>query len=402
MAAPLSRRVRAYLALRALPTARIESVLARLDQCRDGGPVARSLAAVHILVDLAEVLLVPQTVEPQLLRQGLVVLPEGITDQVIAWMKDSPDGEVSGSLTDGMMVIRRSRAMGAIMLQRAGYGERARVFVHRVEFGAWLDRHQWGASGVLDLLPRDGGGRDVVGPGSHWVVRQGRAPRAPAVTSNPSPADIAAELPTASSSESPLRVVLLLGPSGAGKSMAAAAVARELGSAERTLRVTGKQARDASDLADVVGTLAPTCVVLDDLPVGNIGPAMAMLDRLHQQVTAPLLLLITIMHEGPIEQAVLPGFRPERVDAILTFHAPTPADRVALLVFHGLDPELAASVADLPSMQGLTGAYLAELARRILRGADPARAVASLALHQQIAGHNLPPSGDERVAVQGY
>jgi len=358
---------------------RAELMLERLNNARDGGWFSKALAAVTVGVDVAEMILMPRTLHQHIPAEGYVLVPSHLSEWAESLLRGAADRSESGRPTaDGSIHTLRSAEMGLLMLSHMEAN--ALIYVHRERFARWAERHLW-TTGLVDLRIR---GTERYGDASKVTLRTRKRPVDPAPTSNPSPEGLAA---AANGADGSHRVIVLIGPSGSGKSITAAAIARSLQAGDRTLRISASTKEDVELGLEFLPFLRPTCLIFDDLPMVNTAPVMALLDELQDLVHRPLVIF-TIMHEGPPEEVRLPGLRPERVDLIRFFHAPTVEDALQILQHHGLSEERAMALSADSRLAGWTGAYLAALAKGLLRGESTEALIDALAVQRQIAAHN--------------
>lgn len=376
---PDSLRLRLYLRIRAVPMYRAELMLERLNNAREGGWFSRALAAVTVGVDVAEMILMPRTLHQHIPEEGYVLVPSHLSEWAESLLRGAADRSESGRPTaDGSIHTLRSAEMGLLMLSHME--EKALIYVHRERFAQWAERRLW-MTGLIDLRIR---GTERYSDTSKVTLRTRKRPVDPAPTSNPSPEALAA---VANGVDGTHRVIVLIGPSGSGKSITAAAIARSLQAGDRTLRISASTMEDVELGLEFLPFLRPTCLIFDDLPMVNTAPVMALLDELQDLAHRPLVIF-TIMHEGSPEEVRLPGLRPERVDLIRFFHAPTAEDAIQILRHHGLDEDRAVVLASDSRLAGWTGAYLAALAKGILRGESSEGLIEALAVQRRIAAYN--------------
>lgn len=183
------------------------------------------------------------------------------------------------------------------------------------------------------------------------------------------------------------RTMLLKGPSGIGKSVLARHIASlsSSGSA-KTLKIAGNALGSfgSAELRDIARFLQPSVMLLDDLNVtgeeGRRRHTERMLDSLLDVLEAlrveGCLVIATMMVDTDREDDTyrgdnyVEGMRPGRIDEIVTMFAPEEKDRSDILEYYyqlfGVDIEnkkLHEQIVKLTD--GLTGAYLREVAERI-------------------------------------
>jgi len=175
------------------------------------------------------------------------------------------------------------------------------------------------------------------------------------------------------------RTVLLRGPTGIGKSVLARHIAKLMGGGTtRTLKIASSTLRNCRFDEDIALArfFQPTVLLLDDLDLSekkNTEEFLTMLEALR----APDCLVIVTMMAGtdPDKKPEMgdwhfDGMRPGRIDETFTFYLPDKTDR-DLILRHYYDRYGVPAVsrqrqtAIVKATDGLSGAYLGEVARRI-------------------------------------
>lgn len=289
-----------------------------------------------------------------------------------------------------------------LCLRRVTPGNEVHVFVSPTEDAArWISsRMRKQGGGVVRLLPSSvGGGRRSPYPqesfdsddscgwtlertpwpdGGVWVEGYGA----------PTREGVARALFPQPSEKGVGRCVLLLGPPGAGKTETAVrACLLAHGQDARALVVHGSafargpQGMTGRDAVKLVRALDACALIVDDMPPTATVALLEEFEALHRERIA---VAITLMTDG--SRPRLPGLRPGRVDELIEFGLPDAEGRLALLCALGGDNSPAwESLSRDSRAEGMTPAYLRELASRVTAGGDPDKALSSLAAQRSLA-----------------
>lgn len=193
---------------------------------------------------------------------------------------------------------------------------------------------------------------------------------------------------------SDVQVAAIIGPTGNGKTSTLASLLR--GKKMLSIKWGRLSPEDYVQAADL---LQPEVIIVDDAPFKETFDAefAQLLDDLRGLNIKVLLTFMADNLPGQTKPGDLywPGLRPGRIDEMIVLTAPDLADREEILLHAGLSPDAARGAAFLT--EGLTGAYLNEIARRVLGGRPLAEAV-KLIRAQAPASFTREPFARERPA----
>lgn len=166
----------------------------------------------------------------------------------------------------------------------------------------------------------------------------------------------------------------VVGPTGSGKT----AVLCDLLRNKRVLSLPGSI--DPSVFRALLRLFTPDVVLLDDVPLKASAFDVPLARMLDIAANYQIQCIFTLMHDslepGDLAPGSLywPGVRPGRIEKIVVLRPPDLADRRAILRHAGLGGEILETAC--AASEGLTGAYLCALARRVLGGEELTTAVA--------------------------
>jgi ATPase family associated with various cellular activities (AAA) len=178
------------------------------------------------------------------------------------------------------------------------------------------------------------------------------------------------------------RSALLIGPSGAGKSVLARLIAKELspGTSTRTLKIASNVLKTCryDEVLSLVQSLKPTVLLLDDCNLSDskyTEEFLAILEALHQPGCLVFVTMMTEKKPDDIKRGSLcfPGMRPGRIDESFVLGYPDEALRAKIISHYMGDAPRVDNLYEevAKATEGVTGAYLREIARRIVVFGSP-------------------------------
>lgn len=345
-------------------TREMDGVLRALREVREGGPLARGVAVVSVVGHLAEALLPDTDVSSLLEREGwtpvadkpmvqtllLSLLKERCAFRTLKLPQRSGRSGAASELLlwerDGVPVVAATKDWESWELVECAPGVAAELLSGIWQQGsAWVVGEESTSNWQLALSPlaevRDAPIGRVADDLRAWVSQGTGA----------------------------TRIALIVGPTGAGKtSLARTALGRA-----RTLQFPARlRFEDAA--VELAKVLRPDVVLLDDIVLGRGGldqSLAGLLDRLQGKVP---LVIATFMDDALTAKDAnrpgglyWPGMRAGRLDRVVFLPPPDLDERARILGYYGVPLPRVQPLAQLT--QGLTGAFVREVARRRL--ADP-------------------------------
>lgn len=231
----------------------------------------------------------------------------------------------------------------------------------------------------------------------------------------PNPVDVARRLMKA---QSETRSLLLAGPTGSGKSTMARLIAHEVaGSDAKTLKIAGSVLKlcPFEVALDLATYLRPTVLLLDDVPLASkvhMDELLSLFEALHGRTK---LIVSTYMDDDRPDDAdgdgsdYWPGMRPGRIDEVERTKRPSLENRRLILQDYFAEYGAKGVPVDDVALacEGLTGAYLKEVAYRISRYGmegwqEEVRAVRRTAPFpkKEKPSEGAPPGAPENVPVR--
>jgi hypothetical protein len=357
-----------------------KEILEALKEARDGGSVSKALAGLSIFGTALNTLF-PGDSPWQILRQRglrntdysiggflcelllrselpMTVLPVGLTSQIILWETESgghPGVAAvyhSGEYGEGPYIQNGDEEGFIELLQDIVWTNGSDLMISTVSSG---NRWFWRGAGKfrLNRMPEPGPYISTKQPQDYVdrIFKYGNVPR----------------------------TVLLRGPTGIGKSVLARHIARQSGKGStRTLKIAANTLKACrfDEVLAFVRFLQPSVLLLDDLQLDDKKHTEDFLTMLEALRAPDCLVIATMM--APTDRTKKPqmgdwhfeGMRPGRIDETFTFYLPDAKDRDLVLrhyykLFGVADPKPQTQKAIVRATRNLSGAYLAEVARRL-------------------------------------
>lgn len=355
-----------------------KEILEALKEARDGGTVSKTLAGLSIFGTVLNTMF-PGDSPWQILRQRnfcntdysiggflcemllrsdlpMTVLPVGLTTQILLWEVEGNPGVAAvyhgGEYGEGPYLQEGDEEGFIAMLQDIVWTNGTDLTISTVTSG---NKYFWRGAGKFRLNP-------MLEPGPYIGTMR--------------PQDYVDRIAKYGSTP---RTILLRGPTGIGKSVLARHIARmQGGGSTRTLKIAASTLKACrfDEVLAFVRFLQPAVLLLDDLKLDeekNTEEFLTMLEALR----APDCLVIATMM-APTDRDKKPemgdwhfdGMRPGRIDETFTFYLPDAKDRDLILRhyykrFGFADPKPQTQKAIVRATKNLSGAYLAEVARRL-------------------------------------
>jgi hypothetical protein len=348
-----------------------QDTLESLYYARQGGPVSMGLAAASAAAAVMEHMVIENPWNA--FGKDYVTRDESITEFLMKALKDTGDkGTLIGADSSAEAHWWDDYTVGFIEGDDHIQGPYFRDDDDRENFAAKIAPTLWAGGPELTLVPQAEGGRrhyggmeydlDPMQPiNGKYVPEDDRTPawfarRAQLHGNRP-------------------RTFLFRGPTGVGKSVMARMIARELNPKDpKVLKVDSMSLKNVrqNQLLSLIYYMRPSVLLLDDLDLSSSIYTEQFLALL-ELIRDPRCLVIATMMTG-VEKREKPrpgswhfaGMRPDRIDEMFTFYPPDMQRRARILQAYmgpGVDLGLVSEIAC--RTEGLTGAYLMEIAHRI-------------------------------------
>jgi len=354
----------------------VERVLEAMYQAREGGVVAKSLAALTTFSAAMESLYPGENAWELLARQDYQESDYSLGGFFCNLLMRSnlPRTTRMAGLTSQMILWESAGGGIAAIYQGAVYQD-GPFLQHgdRDHFERVLQEVVWGTGHDLMLSARP------ENPGNYRGSNKFRfSPMPPPgfYVGKNRPEDLAAWLGRFGRVP---RTMLLRGPTGVGKSVLARHIAQQAKGTARTLKIADSMLKNCifDEVDGLIEVLQPSVLLLDDVTFNEEADTERFLTMLEALRSPDCLVIATMMANTGGEQDkkpeqggwYFPGMRPGRIDKILTLYLHDAEERNSILQsyyleFGGMeDYPLWSRIVD--ATEGLSGAYLMEIARRL-------------------------------------
>jgi hypothetical protein len=189
-------------------------------------------------------------------------------------------------------------------------------------------------------------------------------------------------------------VLALIGPTGAGKTSAVLSRYKK----EKVLSIRVRESWALSGLITLIEVLRPDVLVFDDVELtSSFSEPLARTIEICGEFV-PMVIMTYMKDDIGFEKlkpgdVYWPGLRPGRVDDLIVIHPPNLDDRLEILGHFQCPAEHLRQAAE--ESEGLTGAFLKELAFRVKQGFSVSDSIWRLRL-QAPRGFTQTKSGDEK------
>lgn len=353
-----------------------QEILQILWQSRDGGTIAKAVAGFSILGNVLNTVFPGESAWNYLHQKGyretdypiggflcelmmrsglsMITLPAGLTSEINIWETEK-NGIAAvyygGEYGDGPFLKNADEKFLIETLREVVWNQNGNDLM----LSASNKGYFWRGSKKFRLTPMQG-----YGP---YIGKK-------------KPEDFAKRLRKYGSSP---RTILLRGPTGIGKSVLARHIAKMMGKkSARTLKVAGSVLKSCGfdEMISLVKFFQPSVLLLDDLELGSEERAEEFLTILEALRAPDCLVIVTMMiptdskKKPEMGDYYFSGMRPGRIDEVFTFFLPDAEDRDIILKHYYSEMGIRSiqartQKAIVKATNGLSGAYLGEVARRI-------------------------------------
>ncbi len=343
-----------------------------LNKLREGGPLTRLLGTFSVAGRVATHFIGEEQASLVLTEKGYFQVDSQITQKVCRLLMVSSTPRETRQVSEDRQLLHEFVGCGAAVLS-SPHGTWLELFLKpEADLAGILAPLVWRGPDLAAYFHEEGG---ITSPASTVFDLAPMGSVKPYV-GVPSVGQVVSRL---GNSEG-MRTCLLVGPTGSGKTTLARLVAGELrrsGDRGGLLKVAAHALSSAGskDMVDAVQVLAPSAVLIDDIPLSSgVDPKLLDLFEALDSLGSVRLVLGTLMVDDKSMSELTvpgglywPGMRPGRIDEVIWFPPPDAAQRARVLSMYLERAGMGLESLDelVGATEGLTGAYLSDLVRRL-------------------------------------